>query len=72
MLELKIRWQRPENRLGPSCERRLRTGREIASAVTKLRAALRLRGVFMTCCAPPNATEFGTPQSRPQVNSYCR
>lgn len=45
MLELKIRWQRPEDRLGPSCERCLRTGREIASAVAKLREALRPLGM---------------------------
>jgi hypothetical protein len=44
-MEVKIRWQRPEDRLGPPCERCVRTGREIASAAAKLREALRPLGV---------------------------
>lgn len=44
-MEVKFRWQRPEDRAGPACERCLRTGREIASAVAKLREALRPLGM---------------------------
>ena len=63
MMEVKIRWQRREDRLGPACERCLRTGREITSAVAKLRDALRPLGMEIPALEISEAAAYGPLES---------